>query len=160
MKLSELLGEAQVLVGFRARDKWEALGGILDALAASGRIPAHRRRAVHEALVARENVSSTGMEHGVALPHASVDGLEEAAAALAIAPEGIPFRSADGQPARLIALLAIPRGAVQTHIRTLAGIARVLSSEETREALLAARSAGEVLRLIREKESESHKPEA
>ncbi len=145
-------------MGFRARDKWEAIGKILDALAACGRLPADRRRAVHDALVARENVSSTGMEHGVALPHASVDGIEEAVGALAVAPEGVPFRSADGQPARLITLLAIPREAVQLHIRTLAGIARVLSSEETREALVRAATPRDVLRVIREKEGSEKTP--
>jgi len=152
MKLSDLLGESQVLLGFRAQDKGEAIGKILDTLAACGRLSPGLLPGVREALVARENVSSTGMEHGVAFPHARVDGLGEAVAALAVSPEGIPFQSADGQPSRLIALLAIPREAVQEHIRTLAAIARLLSSAETREALLSARSPREALRLIREKE--------
>jgi len=92
------------------------------------------------------------MEHGVAIPHASVDGVDDALAALAIAPEGVPFQSADGRPARLLILLIIPRKAVQKHIRTLAGIARLLQYEEMRDALTGARSAREALQIIREEE--------
>lgn len=150
MNPSELLGEDRILVGFRARDKGEALRKIVEALAAAGALPAERIRAVREALEARERISSTGLEHGVALPHASVDGLDRPAAALALTPDGIPFQSADGQPARLIALLIIPRAAIPDHIRTLAGIARLLSTERMRQALLAAPSAREACRLIRQ----------
>lgn len=152
MKLADLLREDLIQVGFRAKDKWEAIGKLLDALVGGGRIRADQRPAMMEALLARENVASTGMEHGVALPHAQIEGLDEAAASLAIAPEGIPFQSADGAPARLIFLLLIPRRSVQQHARTLAGIARLLAYEEMRESLARARTAREVLRLIRDEE--------
>jgi mannitol/fructose-specific phosphotransferase system IIA component (Ntr-type) len=152
MKLGDLLQEGQVVTGFQARDKWEAIRKLVDLLVAQGRLKAEHSEAVWNALVAREKVASTGMEHGVAIPHASVDGVEDALAALATAPEGIPFQSADGQPAQLIILLVIPRKAVQRHIRTLAGIARLLQYEEMRVALLGSRSGREALKVIREEE--------
>ena len=102
-------------------------------------------------ILKREELGSTGLGSGVAIPHASVDGIEDALAALAISP-GIPFQSADGQPARLIILLVIPRKAVQKHIRTLAGIAKLLQYEEMRDALTNARSPREALQVIREEE--------
>ncbi len=153
MRFSDLLREGTVLTGFAARHKREALEKMVEALASSGLLPAGLRRALLDALLAREKLSSTGMEHGVALPHASLDGIDKAAAALAISPEGIPFESTDGRPARLIALLAIPRRAVRSHVKTLAGIARLMGSEETRLAILAAGSAAEVLRTIRREEA-------
>ena len=152
MKLGDLLKEGQIATGFQARDKWEAITKIVDLLIAQGRLKADHRDAVYGALAAREKVASTGMEHGVAIHHASVDGVEDALAALAIAPEGIPFQSADGRPARLVILLVIPRKAVQKHIRTLAGIARLLQYEEMRDALTGARSAREALAVIRDEE--------
>jgi mannitol/fructose-specific phosphotransferase system IIA component (Ntr-type) len=152
VKLGDLLKEGQIATGFQARDKWEAITKIVDLLVAQGRLKAEQREPVYDALAAREKVASTGMEHGVAIPHASVDGVEDAVAALAIAPQGIPFQSADGQPARLVILLVIPRKAVQKHIRTLAGIARLLQYEEMRDALTNARSAREALAVIREEE--------
>jgi PTS system nitrogen regulatory IIA component len=152
VKLGDLLKEGQIATGFQARDKWEAIDKIVDLIIAQGRLKADQRDAVIAALVAREKVASTGMEHGVAIPHASVDGVEDAVAGLAIAPEGIPFQSADGRPASLVILLVIPRKVVQKHIRTLAGIARLLQYEEMRDALTGARSAREALQVIREEE--------
>ena len=152
MKLGDLLKEGQIATGFQSKDKWEAITKLVDLLVAQNRLKPEHREAVYGALAAREKVASTGMENGVAIPHASVDGIEDALAALAIAPSGIPFQSADGQPARLIILLVIPRKAVQKHIRTLAGIAKLLQYEEMRDALTNARSPREALQVIREEE--------
>ncbi|RPH49830.1 MAG: PTS sugar transporter subunit IIA [Planctomycetota bacterium] len=152
MKLGDLLKEGQIAMGFQARDKWEAIDKMVDLLVAHNAIKADQRAAVTSALVAREKVASTGMEHGVAIPHASIDEIDNAVAALAIAPEGIPFQSADGRPARIVILLVIPRKTVQKHIRTLAGIARLIQYEEMRDALTNARSAREALGVIREEE--------
>jgi nitrogen PTS system EIIA component len=152
MKLGDLLKEGQIAMGFQARDKWEAIDKMVDLLVANNTIKADQRAAVISALVAREKVASTGMEHGVAIPHAGIDEIDNAVAALAIAPEGIPFQSADGRPARIVILLVIPRKTVQKHIRTLAGIARLIQYEEMRDALTNARSAREALGVIREEE--------
>ena len=152
MKLGDLLKEGQIATGFESKDKWEAITKLVDLFVAQNRLKPEHREAVYGALVAREKVASTGMENGVAIPHASVDGIEDALAALAVSPAGIPFQSADGRPARLIILLVIPRKAVQKHIRTLAGIAKLLQYEEMRDALTNARSPREALQVIREEE--------
>jgi len=152
VKLGDLLKETQIATAFQARDKWEAITKLVDLLVSQNRLKPEHREAVYDALVAREKVASTGMEHGIAIPHASVDGIEDALAALAISPAGVPFQSADGQPSRLIILLVIPRKAVQKHIRTLAGIAKLLQYEEMRDALTNARSSREALQVIREEE--------
>jgi mannitol/fructose-specific phosphotransferase system IIA component (Ntr-type) len=149
VKLSDLLREEQVLVGFHARDKWEAIGRLVDALVAAGRLPPERGDPVLEALHARERLASTGLEEGVALPHAGVSGLREPAAALAVSPRGVPFESADGRPARLIVLLAIPRPSAQAHLRALAAAARLLSLEAFRAALVRARTPREALQAVR-----------
>ncbi|HZE96696.1 MAG TPA: PTS sugar transporter subunit IIA [Planctomycetota bacterium] len=152
MKLGDLLREGQIAAGFQAKDKWDAIGKMVDLLIGQNRLKSEHRDAVYKALEAREKVASTGMENGVAIPHASVDGVEDALAALAISPAGIPFQSTDGQPAKIIILLVIPRKVVQKHIRTLAGIARLLQYEEMRDALTSARSPREALQVIREEE--------
>ena len=154
MRLGELLDEATILIDYKAKDRWVAIPEIVDALVASGRLDVSLRKAVVDALVAREKIASTGMEHSVALPHASVDGLNSALAALAIAPEGVAFQSADGRPAKLIVLLVIPRRQIQQYIRTLAGIARLFTNESVRNALAQAKTAKEALRTIQEGEQE------
>ena len=153
MKLGTLLNESQILIGFTARDKWESIEKMIDLLIAQGRLSDKQRKAVSDALVAREKIASTGMEHGVALPHASVDGIDDAMAVFGLSAEGVPFKSADGAPARLILLLISPRSGVQMHIRTLAGIARLMNYEEMRESLLRARTPQEALRIICDEEN-------
>jgi len=97
---------------------------------------------INDAVLARERSMSTGMEHGIAIPHAAVDGVEDVVACLGIVrrEEGLAFDSIDGQPTRLVVLLVIPRPKKLLHIRTLADIARVLGRDSVREALVAATS--------------------
>jgi len=116
MKLGELIQEDCALLDFSARDKWEAIEKILDHLVAQGRVEPERRKTFLDALVRRENIASTGMDHGIALPHAQVDGIDRAVAAIALSRAGIPFQSSDGQPARITVLLVIPKKSAQKHI--------------------------------------------
>jgi mannitol/fructose-specific phosphotransferase system IIA component (Ntr-type) len=155
MRLGDLLGEEVVVLDFESKDKWEAIDRLAGLLVERGRLRAEQRRAAVDALVAREKISSTGMDHGVAIPHAQMDGLEEAVAALGISRGGVPFQTPDGKPATLIILLLIPRRSVQKHVRTLAGIARLLNYEEMRQSLVGAKTAKEALRVIREEEAET-----
>jgi len=152
MKLADILRGESILLNFRAPDKWRAIESLVDVLIERGRCKKGQRKPILDALVAREQIASTGMEHGVALPHASVQVLEEPVAALGISPAGIQFQSADGKPAKLIMLLAIPKRNVQMHVRTLAGVARLMNYEEMRSALLGARTPDEVVKIIRHEE--------
>lgn len=152
MNLTEFLLEEGILLNMAARDKWEAIRKMVQTLAQKGLLRSEQQKAVMDALVARENVSSTGMEHGIALPHAIVNSIEHPMGALGILPDGVNFQSHDNKPAHLIALLVIPKKSVQIHIRTLAAVARMLNFEEMRHSLLVAKSTQEVLRIIREEE--------
>jgi mannitol/fructose-specific phosphotransferase system IIA component (Ntr-type) len=154
MSLASILGEAQVLTDFAAKDKNEAIAKLVDVLVEQKKLAPEHRAAGLTALLNREKVGSTGLEHGVALPHAIVDAPGDAMAVLAVSP-GVPFHSADGQPARILVCVLIPRAQVQKHLRTLAGIAKLLSFEETREALLRAKSPREALGVIREEERQA-----
>ncbi len=145
MQLHELLSPADIVVSFEAPDKWDALDQLLGRLEERGSIPAALAPEVHEAVLARERSMSTGMERGIAIPHAAIEGLEEVRACLAITRAGaeLNFDSIDAAPVQLIVLLLIPRSQKLLHIRTLADIARVLGNDEVRESLLSARTADE-----------------
>ena len=153
MPLSRLLRADAVLVGFDPKDKWEAIRRMVDRLVEVGALPKDAREAVHEALLTRERSMSTGMERGVAIPHAAVDSAERPVAALALLPQGIPFDSIDGRPATIVALLVIPRREKLLHIRTLAEVARLLSRDELRERLLGASGPEAVITVLREEEA-------
>jgi len=143
MRLSELFSAEDVLVGFQSKDKWEAIGKLVSHLVARGRLRADSAPQISELVIAREKSMSTGMEHGIAIPHAAVDGVEGVVACMGIIREdaGLAFDSIDGKPARIVVLLVIPRAQKLLHIRTLADIARVLGRDAVRESLLHAVSA-------------------
>ena len=149
MKLAELLKEGLVVTGFQAADKTAALGALMDVVAAQGRLAPEQRHAVLEALLARERVASTGLENGIAIPHARVDLPGDVLGMLAISPAGIAFQSSDGKPAQILALLVIPTNQMQKGIQLLADAARLLNYEEVRESLLRARPPREALEVVR-----------
>jgi mannitol/fructose-specific phosphotransferase system IIA component (Ntr-type) len=153
MKLSDLIAPELVLVPLRAADKWQAIELLARASVRAGRFRPALLDAVHQALVARERSMSTGMEHGIAIPHAAVDGVDEVVAVLGLSPEGIPYDTLDGQKAQILVCLVIPRSQKLTHIKTLAEIARLLSRAEVRQRLLACQQPQEAAQLLRELES-------
>ncbi|HIG10394.1 MAG TPA: PTS sugar transporter subunit IIA [Planctomycetes bacterium] len=140
MRLTELFTPEDLILGFAPDDKWDALGKLIEHLVRSERLTADEAPGVRDAVLARERSMSTGMENGIAIPHAAVDGLSEIAVALGIVQDeaGLDFESIDGQPTRLVVLLVIPKAQKLLHIRTLADVARVLGKDSVREELLSA----------------------
>lgn len=153
MKFSELLPESAVLLDLDGRDKWEIIESLSRALVRSEQIDEGLFEEVHSGLVARENSMSTGMEAGLAIPHASVERVEKTSVALGVAREGVEFQAIDGGPTHLVMLLVNPSNRTKTHIRTLAEIARLLGDGKLRQALREAPGPAAVLELIREAES-------
>lgn len=150
MKLSELIQEQLVEVPLRAADKWEALAAIARVPVRAGCYGDDMVETVESALVVREKSMTTGMEHGIAIPHAAIDGIDQLVAVLGLNPAGIPFETLDGEPARIIIGLVIPRSRKLAHIKTLAEIAKLLSKAHVRERLLACATAAEAVEALSE----------
>ena len=152
MHLHELLEPDDLILDFRPADKWDAIPRLVEHLAERGRLSKEESPRVEEAVLQRERSMSTGIEHGIAVPHAAVEGLEELVACMAVVgnENGLSFESIDGRPTRLIVLLAIPPAQKLLHIRTLGDVARVLGKESVRDALLAASTSEEAWSVLRE----------
>ena len=135
---SDLFAPEDLLLGFDPADKWEAIHGLVDHLVERGRIDAALVEPVREAVLARERSMSTGMELGVAIPHAAVDDLPKIVGAMGVVQRegGLDFESIDGQPTQVVVLLVIPKSQKLLHIRTLADIARVLAKDAVRARLM------------------------
>jgi mannitol/fructose-specific phosphotransferase system IIA component (Ntr-type) len=146
--LSELIQEDLIELKLEASNKWDAIEELVDLLISAHELRLTNRSEVVDAVFTRERSLSTGLEHGLAVPHGAVDCAGDILAAVGLSKAGIPFDSLDGQPARLIVLLVIPRGAAQRHVRTLAGIARLASNPDLRSKILSADSASEILEAI------------
>lgn len=152
MKLSELLTTDVVLSPLEAADKWQAIELLARAAAARGKWSNERLARVQEALTMRERSMTTGMENGIAIPHAAVDGLQDVVGVLGLSRHGVPFDALDRLPARIMVCLIIPRDKKLLHIKTLAEIARLLSRPAVRARLLEAASPAAALDVIRQEE--------
>lgn len=93
------------------------------------------RSEVSDNLFARERLGSTGLGHGVAVPHGRIKGLKAPLAAFVRLREPIPFESPDGQPVKLLVFLLIPDHATQQHLEILSEVAEMFSDEEIRAEL-------------------------
>jgi mannitol/fructose-specific phosphotransferase system IIA component (Ntr-type) len=157
MLLGELLQGNVIKLGLDAESKWEAIEELIDLLIESHSLPMSLREHVIQVVKAREESMSTGMGYGVALPHGSTDRFDSFVAALGVSKAGIEFESIDGEPAKIIILMVVPQKNFQGQVRTLAGIAHLLSNPAFRSALLQAKNVQDVMTLI---ESEEQKGRA
>ncbi len=102
-----------------------------------------------EVITAREKLGSTGMGHGVAIPHGRLEGLQEPAIVVAIHEQGVNFDAIDGQPVHIVVMLLVPNDNHQVHLGLLAKLARLLQQEHVRQALRKARSPEDVAQLFK-----------
>ena len=93
------------------------------------------RSTVSDNLFARERLGSTGLGHGVAVPHGRIRGLKAPLAAFVRLNEAIPFESPDGEPVKLLIFLLIPDNVTQQHLEILSEIAEMFSDKAFRAAL-------------------------
>jgi PTS system nitrogen regulatory IIA component len=93
------------------------------------------RSTVSDNLFARERLGSTGLGHGVAVPHGRIRGLKSPMAAFVRLSEPIPFESPDGEPVKLLIFLLIPDNVTQQHLEILSEIAEMFSDKSFRAEL-------------------------
>ncbi|MCD6026080.1 MAG: putative IIA-like nitrogen-regulatory protein PtsN [Solimicrobium sp.] len=106
------------------------------------------RSIVSENLFARESLGSTGLGHGVAIPHGRIKGLKKPVAALIRLAEPIPFESPDGEPVHLLIFLLMPDKVNKQHLAILAEVAELFSDSAIRTELTRADDAVAVHNLI------------
>jgi fructose PTS system EIIBC or EIIC component len=152
MKLCDLLTDSVVAVGLAASSKSDLLGKLVKLASHDNKVqdPGTALKAVED----RERIMTTGIGHGVAIPHGKTDAVKDLVAAFAVLPNGIDFGALDGQPVRLAFLLLGPKEPSGPHIRMLSRISRLMNREELRRQLQDAHSVREVLSLFREAEQD------
>ncbi len=148
MRLTELLVPEAVVTDFAPTGgKDDILTAIVADLDGKGLV-ADRRLATDD-ILARERVMSTGVGHGVAIPHAYTDGVARLAASFYRLREAIEFGSGDGEPVDVLFVILGPRDSRREHIRLLARLSRLLNHGEFRDHLRAAPDADAVVSVFR-----------
>jgi len=127
-----------------------AKGELMRSLAAevAARLPNVDEALLLERLNEREEQQSTGIGHGLALPHAMLPGLERTIVVVGRAGSGLDFAALDAQPVDLFFLLLSPPEGTRDHLRVLARLARILDNEEALARLRTAADAGELFALL------------
>ena len=148
MTLGNLLSVDQIIPEMREYDRWPAIFELVDRMIQCRKIRSDSREAVLDALKHREETMSTGIGFGIAIPHASSPEVTEVVAAFGRSPKGIDFDSLDNEPVRFIVLFVVPKDQFQTHLRTLAAIAKLLNDRTVRERLGEAPDAKEILAIF------------
>lgn len=147
MALIDLITTEVVKVPLTARDKPGVIDELVQVLVDAGKIT--DREKVLDAINKREAMGSTGLEFGIAVPHAKTDAVKELIMAIGITPQGIDFDAIDGKPSTLFFLILAAPDQSGPHIEALAEIAKLSKSKAILGALVAASSAEEVVDLFR-----------
>ena len=106
------------------------------------------RNVVFDSLFARDNLGSTGLGRGVAIPHGRIKGLKEARGAFVRLTTPIPFDAPDGLPVSLLFVLLVPEQATEQHLQILSELAERFSDSHCRDALCTADSATMIYQLL------------
>ncbi len=144
-RLASILPPAQVLVRVDATSKkraFEEAGLLFESLHGLS------RALVTDSLFSRERLGSTGLGHGVAIPHGRIKGLKAPMAAIFLLATPIGFDAPDDAPVRLLIFLLVPEAATQKHLEILSEIAELLSDAELREKMNNCGNAAELHGLI------------
>jgi len=132
-RLANILPVEQVLVGVDATSKkraFEEAGLLFENLHGLS------RALVTDSLFARERLGSTGLGHGVAIPHGRIKGLKSPMAAVFQLAQSIGFDAPDEQPVKILIFLLVPEAATQIHLEILSEIAELLSNAAVRDGML------------------------
>lgn len=106
------------------------------------------RKTVLQTLIERERLGSTGIGHGVALPHGRINGLEEVIGAVVLLERPLDYDSLDNQPIKLAFGLLVPAEANEQHLKILAHLARLFNDKTLRERIFEAQSNSEAFHLL------------
>ncbi len=151
MALADILSAEQIIPEMRATERWPAIVELIDLLVSQNKIKPPDRDNILASLKQREETMSTGIGFGIAIPHCSSDRLEEVVAAFGRSSRGIEFDALDNAPVKFVVLFIVPKNQFQTHLRTLASIAKFLNDRSVRESLANAKSADEILAIFRDR---------
>ena len=146
MKLTDILRKEYIIPSLKGTTKEECIRAMIDVLA-ENKVVTNRDR-IYEAVMAREEIMTTGVGNGIAIPHCKDSSTTEFAVALGITENSIDFDAIDGNPVHIIFLLVGPESQPGMHIKLLSRISRLMSKEDVRDQLLKLKTSDEIFNLL------------
>ena len=152
MKITDLLSEKAINLHGKANSKEEAIIQLVDLMVENENI--NDKEAYKQAVLKREEEGTTGIGEGIAIPHGKTDAVEKPGLSAMIIPDGVDFKSLDGNPAKLLFLIAAPNTKDNVHLDVLSRLSTLLMDTDFRQTLYDAKTPKEFLECIDKAESE------
>ena len=133
MRIVDLLHEQGIDLNFNPKNKAEAIDMLIDLMDKTGNL--NDKQGYKEAILAREDLSTTGIGDGIAIPHGKTKAVKNASLAAAVSKEGVDYDALDGMPSHLFFMIAAPEGENEVHLEVLARLSTILMDEELEKAI-------------------------
>lgn len=157
MKITDLMSKEAIKIHGHASSKMDAIEQMVSLMYRQGNVS--DKEVYKEAVIKRENLSTTGMVDGIAIPHARTNAITQAGIAAMTLPEGVDYESMDGQPTTLIFLIAAPDNGDNVHLQVLSELSTLLMDHDFCEDLKNAGTPEEFLSIIDLAQSAKHEAE-
>ena len=146
IELSKILTPELIIYPLQAQTKSEVVAQLVEILAKNGKLS--DLEAAKNAVIRREELMTTGVGKGVALPHGKYPNTDEVLVSFGISKTGIDFNAIDGLPVHIFVLLLTPEQFPTKHLKLLGKFSRILNDAGCREALLAADSPQQIAEIL------------
>ena len=146
MRLSERFADNSVIINSQSSTKEQILNELVDTLCASYKLD--HRDEIFDAVWKREQIRSTGIGYGLAVPHAKIDYVDRMCMVAATVEKGIDFDAMDNEPVHLLILIVSPGNTVGPHLKALSSVSRVLSNAEVRKDLIDAKTQADFVEIF------------
>jgi PTS system nitrogen regulatory IIA component len=143
MKLKNILSEDLVTIDLKGSNKEEIINELLEVLVKNNKL--NDKELAFNDIMERENQMSTGIQQGVAIPHAKTKAVDSLVACIGIKKDGVDFHSLDGIDSKIFILTLSPSDHIGPHVQFLAEISRIIRTEEARNKILSVTSKKQVL---------------
>lgn len=155
--ITNLLTLECINLNLKGQTKQEIIDEMVEILYQGGKL--NDKEEYKKAILAREAQSSTGLEEGIAIPHAKTSAVKIPSIAFGLSKNGVDYESLDGEPSKLFFMIAAPANASNTHIEILSKLTTMLLDDEIREKLLEVKTEQEVIDILTSDIKEEEKKE-
>ena len=150
MKFSDFVSSGAIRAELTSGNKEAVIGELVDSLLAAGEISAADRDDIVKAILKREELGSTGIGRGIAVPHTKHPSVSKLVGTVGVSAEGVEFDSLDGEKVQLFFLLVSPPDRPGDHLRALENISRQLRDETFCRFLKQSKTTNDIMQLLEE----------
>jgi fructose-specific phosphotransferase system IIA component len=150
MKFSDFIAPNAIKAELDSIDKEGVIRELVDSLVSSGQLKGSDKESIVEAILKREELGSTGIGRGIAVPHTKHPSVKSPIGAVGISAKGVEFQSLDGEQVQLFFMLISPPSQPTDHLRALENISKQLQDETFCRFLKQSKTAEDILQILEE----------